>query len=43
LKSDASPRRPTSGKWLELLKEIAQGIKRVAFLFNPETATYEEY
>ena len=24
------------GKWLELLKEIAPHIKRVAFLFNPE-------
>jgi putative ABC transport system substrate-binding protein len=31
------------GKWLELLKEIAPHIKRVAFLFNPETATYAEY
>jgi putative ABC transport system substrate-binding protein len=31
------------GKWLELLKEIAPHIKRVAFLFNPETATYAGY
>ena len=31
------------GKWLELLKEIAPHTKRVAFLFNPETATYAEY
>jgi putative tryptophan/tyrosine transport system substrate-binding protein len=25
------------GKWLSLLKEIAPGIKRAAFMFNPET------
>jgi putative ABC transport system substrate-binding protein len=29
-----------AGKWLELLKEIAPRIARVAFLFNPATATY---
>jgi len=28
------------GKWAEMLKEIAPGISRVAFLFNPETAPY---
>jgi putative tryptophan/tyrosine transport system substrate-binding protein len=27
-----------AGKWAELLVEIAPGIKRVAFIFNPETA-----
>jgi len=27
-----------AGKWLELLKEIAPGVKRVAIMFNPETA-----
>jgi putative tryptophan/tyrosine transport system substrate-binding protein len=32
-----------AGKWLELLKEIAPGVARVAFLFNPATATYAEY
>jgi ABC-type uncharacterized transport system substrate-binding protein len=32
-----------AGKWLELLKEIAPRIARVAFLFNPATATYFEY
>jgi putative tryptophan/tyrosine transport system substrate-binding protein len=32
-----------AGKWLELLKEIAPSVKRVAFLFNPATATYAEY
>jgi len=26
------------GKWLELLTEIAPGVKRVALLFNPDTA-----
>jgi putative ABC transport system substrate-binding protein len=28
------------GKWAEMLREIAPGISRVAFLFNPETAPY---
>jgi putative ABC transport system substrate-binding protein len=28
------------GKWLELLKEIAPRVARVALLFNPATATY---
>jgi ABC-type uncharacterized transport system substrate-binding protein len=32
-----------AGKWLELLKEIAPRIARVAFLFNPVTAPYAEY
>jgi putative ABC transport system substrate-binding protein len=27
------------GKWLELLAEIAPGLKRVAIMFNPDTAT----
>ena len=31
-----------AGKWLELLKEIAPRVNRVAFLFNPATATYSE-
>jgi putative tryptophan/tyrosine transport system substrate-binding protein len=30
-------------KWLELLKDIAPRINRVAFLFNPTTATYADY
>jgi putative tryptophan/tyrosine transport system substrate-binding protein len=30
------------GKWLELLKEIAPRVGRVAILFNPATATYAE-
>src|SRR4029434_1814674 len=32
-----------AGKWVELLKEIAPRVNRVAFLFNPATATYFEY
>jgi putative ABC transport system substrate-binding protein len=27
------------GKWLELLSEIAPGLKRAALMFNPDTAT----
>jgi ABC-type uncharacterized transport system substrate-binding protein len=38
------PMEPTmAGKWLELLKEIAPRVTRVAFLFNPATAPYAEY
>jgi ABC-type uncharacterized transport system substrate-binding protein len=33
----------TSAKWLELLKEIAPGVKRAAFLFNPATAPFAQY
>jgi putative tryptophan/tyrosine transport system substrate-binding protein len=29
---------PMAGKWLELLKEVAPGITRVAFIFNPALA-----
>jgi putative ABC transport system substrate-binding protein len=32
-----------SGKWLQLLKEIAPRVARVAFLFNPATAPYSKY
>jgi putative tryptophan/tyrosine transport system substrate-binding protein len=31
-----------AGKWLELLKEIAPRVSRVAFLFDPATAPYAE-
>ena len=31
-----------AGKWLELLKEAAPLVTRVAFLFNPATAPYAE-
>jgi putative ABC transport system substrate-binding protein len=26
------------GKWIELLSEIAPGLKRAALMFNPDTA-----
>jgi putative ABC transport system substrate-binding protein len=31
------------GKWLELLAEIAPGLKRVAIMFNPDTAPVSVY
>jgi putative tryptophan/tyrosine transport system substrate-binding protein len=31
------------GKWLELIKEIAPRVSRVAFLFNPAAAPYAQY
>jgi putative ABC transport system substrate-binding protein len=31
------------GKWLELLSEIAPGLKRVAIMFNPDTAPASVY
>jgi putative ABC transport system substrate-binding protein len=31
------------GKWLELLSEIAPGLKRAAIMFNPETAAVSAY
>jgi ABC-type uncharacterized transport system substrate-binding protein len=39
----ASNEGSLSGKWLELLKEIAPRVNRVAFLFNPATAPFAEY
>ena len=30
-------------KWLEVLKEIAPFVKRVAIMFNPDTAPYAQY
>jgi ABC-type uncharacterized transport system substrate-binding protein len=32
-----------SGKWVELLKEVAPRVAKVAILFNPASATYAEY
>src|SRR5262249_40069858 len=31
------------GKWLELLLEIAPGLKRTAIMFNPDTAPVSNY
>jgi putative ABC transport system substrate-binding protein len=31
-----------AGKWIELLTQIAPGVKRAAFMFNPDTAPYVE-
>jgi putative ABC transport system substrate-binding protein len=31
------------GKWLELLSEIAPGLKRAVFIFNPDTAPASAY
>ena len=31
-----------TGKWLEMLKEVAPRITRVALMFNPKSATYGE-
>jgi len=28
------------GKWLQLLKEVAPGVTRVAVIFNPDTAAF---
>jgi len=33
----ASYEAPIGGKWLELLSEIAPGLKRAAIIFNPDT------
>ncbi len=32
-----------AGKWLQVLKEIAPHVARVAFLFNPATPPYAQY
>jgi putative ABC transport system substrate-binding protein len=32
----------TSVKWLELIKEIAPELRRIAFIFNPEVAPFAE-
>jgi putative ABC transport system substrate-binding protein len=32
-----------AAKWVELLKEIAPRVNRIAMLFNPATATYADY
>jgi putative ABC transport system substrate-binding protein len=32
-----------TGKWLAMLKEVAPGLVRAAFVANPKTATYHDY
>ena len=32
-----------SGKWLELMHEVAPSVSRVGFLFNPQTAPFAPY
>jgi putative ABC transport system substrate-binding protein len=32
----------TGAKWLELIKEIAPEVERIAFIFNPEAGPYAE-
>jgi putative ABC transport system substrate-binding protein len=34
---------PLGGKWLELLSEIAPGLKRAAIMFNPDTAAASSF
>jgi putative ABC transport system substrate-binding protein len=33
----------TGGKWLDLLKEIAPGLARVAVMFNPDTSPQSKF
>jgi putative ABC transport system substrate-binding protein len=39
----ASIEPPLGGKWLELLSEIAPGLKRAAIMFNPDTGPASIY
>jgi putative ABC transport system substrate-binding protein len=39
----ASLEASLGGKWLELLSEIAPGLKRAAIMFNPDTAPVSTY
>jgi putative ABC transport system substrate-binding protein len=39
----ASVEASLGGKWLELLSEIAPGLKRAAIMFNPDTAPVSTY
>ena len=39
----ASNEASLGGKWLELLSEIAPGLKRAAIMFNPDTAVASTY
>ena len=31
---------PIAGKWVQLLKSVAPGLRQIAYLFNPEVAPY---
>jgi len=31
---------PMIGKWLEIMKEVIPGVRRITLMFNPETAPY---
>ena len=31
---------PMIGKWLEIMKEVIPGVRRMTLMFNPETAPY---
>ena len=31
---------PMIGKWLEIMKEVVPGVRRMTLMFNPETAPY---
>ena len=42
-KSPAGYEATLGGKWLELLSEIAPGLKRAAIMFNPDTAPVSTY
>ena len=39
----ASLEASLGGKWLELLSEIAPGLKRAAIMFNPDSAVASAY
>jgi putative ABC transport system substrate-binding protein len=39
----ASTQASLGGKWLELLSEIAPGLKRAAIMFNPDTAAVSAF
>jgi putative ABC transport system substrate-binding protein len=39
----ASTEASLGGKWLELLSEIAPGLKRAAIMFNPDTIPVSVY
>jgi len=34
---------PMAGKWLELIKEIAPKVRRIALIFNPNTSPYQSF